>query len=80
VLSDDRAGLPDNGPHPAPGQERPASAMIGAPPRGQANRSSLGRFSQRFIADLTAAREEHGATALARTARAKGGHRLKRPS
>jgi hypothetical protein len=27
-----------------------------------------GRFSQRFIADLTDAWEEHGATALARTA------------
>jgi hypothetical protein len=30
-----------------------------------------GRFSQRFIADLTDAWEEHGAAALARTARAK---------
>jgi hypothetical protein len=31
-----------------------------------------GRFSQRFIADLSDAWEEHGATALARTAQETG--------
>jgi hypothetical protein len=43
-----------------PGESgNPAGRPIGA----------RGRFSQRFIADLTDAWEEHGATALARTAR-----------
>jgi hypothetical protein len=43
-----------------PGESgNPAGRPIGA----------RGRFSQRFIADLTDAWEEHGATALARTAK-----------